>query len=456
MAGSAYEQVGLIGLCIDSHGEIPREDIPGFLLKQSSNDIIKLIKSIKRLAGKYVILYENKYGIYVIPDATGTLQVCYNASSAKGFCIASSDKLISDYYNYLPSERNLSIRLASDFQQPMPNDITIYDEIKVLLPNHYLHMRGSINVIPYMPDQVTCRNCDTDVLINDSIKLIGNIVEEYKKYYNLICPLTAGYDSRVVLAFLKQRIKEIKCFTFNHMETASQRGDVTTAQKLCDRYMVKWEMIDTLKAPVEYILDVKTYLGEFQKIRTINIAYTLESCLKGFTIINGDIIGTIGKSSLGMALPDFFAVPSFFIAKQHNFSKYVRSETKKYLESVKTRNSTISKFELFGIENRLGRWAAQTSNIYSICGINSLNIFNCGELIDIWISIPRKKRNKKIVPKTILMKLAPELLEYPFNPMSKVGWMSKSSFTFLLGTYIKYIVQKCLFTINNLDKKTKS
>src|SRR5690606_40886783 len=72
------------------------------------------------------------------------------------------------------------------------------------------------------------------------------------------------------------------------------------------------------------------------------------------------------------------------------------------LHSFPTRRSSDLKaeelfpaiYDLFAIENRLGRWASQGNMIYSAAGIVNLNIFNCREIIESWMQIPRRKDRK--------------------------------------------------------------
>lgn len=88
----------------------------------------------------------------------------------------------------------------------------------------------------------------------------------------------------------------------------------------------------------------------------------------------------------------------------------------------------------------MARWATLYSMMYSLCGVPSLNIFNCGELIDSWIALPRKKRADYYISTELLKKLDEQLLHYPVNPGDKFEWMKKNNVLFFIATYLKYFI----------------
>lgn len=86
----------------------------------------------------------------------------------------------------------------------------------------------------------------------------------------------------------------------------------------------------------------------------------------------------------------------------------------------------------------MARWATLYSMMYSLCGVPSLNIFNCGELIDNWVTIPRKKRADYYIYTELMKNMDEQLLHYPVNPGDRFEWMKKNDVLFLSATYLKY------------------
>jgi hypothetical protein len=92
------------------------------------------------------------------------------------------------------------------------------------------------------------------------------------------------------------------------------------------------------------------------------------------------------------------------------------------------------------LENRCGRWGSQWGMIYSVCGIKSLNMFNCRELILQWIALPRKLRTQKIIHKAVFSATDKRLLTIPFNPDEKYAVLKSNWILFYLATYLKQLI----------------
>lgn len=429
------KQIAVIGFCIDSHGEISRENVPNYLL-ENSNDIDTVINLSIRLAGKYIILFENHDGMYAITDAASSVPLFYCDNKDEIF-LASTDTLIGNYLKLKPSEECIKMRLSSELFLAFPNDITMFDEIKVLLPNHYLNCTEK-TVKRYYPNNKYHSFVDLNQVLDKTYFLVNNILNEYKKYYDIILPLSGGWDSRLNLAFFLHNFPiDTKCFTFIHNYDA-KHIDLEMPNLICKNLDINHEAIQDLFAPPEYIHQVKEYIGDYQSKYILDLAYTINAYYKDKAIINGDIIGQIGKSSIGRSFHYLFSTPLFFTARQPFYSKHYLKETKKYITALKREGHTKDIYDLFAWENRCGR--SLSNMIYGICNISSLNLFNCHEIIEMWLKIPRKLRNKKIIHKNLFAKLFPRLVEYPFETTHKPNWFVNSNF-FLIAFYVKFYLK---------------
>lgn len=276
--------------------------------------------------------------------------------------------------------------------------------------------------------------------MTQSNTMIRNIVREYSKYYQLVCPLTSGYDSRVVFSFLKDFDPRVQCYTFMHKHFTEQTGDIIVPGNICKHYKQPYTIIKDLEAPKIEETKVSVLAGEFQHKGTINLAYTYNSVFMDKALVNGDIIDQIGKSLLGNAVPNILATPSYFQCKLHNYERKTRGILKKQVEEIKKCSDRAYIYDLFAMENRCGRWATQSSTVYNICGITSLNIFNCRDLLLKWISVPRKIRTRKWLHKELLQINDKQLLTFPFNPTEKFGFMKNNWVLFYISTYVKQFI----------------
>lgn len=439
-ARKGEREIAVIGLCVDAHGEAERDDIPGLILAQPLQDIRSVYRFCDRFAGNYVILYQNGSDCYVLCDATASMQVNYSFLDGSP-CLSSVDRLIAGYLGLKLSPYSLKIRRGGiDLSQALPNDITMFDGVKVLLPNHYLDLsqRQAVRV-PAAPTAAAYA-ADAEETARISAVLIRQIVREYGKYYDMVCPLTAGYDSRVVLSFLRNAQEDVNCYTFRHPGFSEKTADLQVPEQICRDLGVPYCVIKDLTPPEEYVRNVCEVIGRYHSAETIGMAYTYNTKFLGKALINGDIIGQCGKSSKGKDIPSSFANAMFFLSKIHNKERLALQEMKKYISEVRAAGEGAYIFDLFATEIMNGRWSGQGHTIYSICSLNSLNIFNCRELILRWMEVPRNLRMTGFLHRSFLKENSPELLEYPFNPGGRYAFLKKSWLTYYLGSHAKLLL----------------
>ncbi|SCI79021.1 Uncharacterised protein [uncultured Clostridium sp.] len=435
VAESDKGAVAVIGLCVDAHGEMRRTEIPHYLLKEGVQGIQVLLKATKRLAGSYVILFFGEAGCFAVGDATCSVPVYYSIQPAE-YCLSSCDELLRRALNLPLSPRAIDVRKNGSNTQPYPYDMSICDEVKALLPHHFLDLTR-MQAIRSKQLPVQKEEMQLSEVIHETIEWTNHIVAEYAKYYQLICPLTGGWDSRLILSFLKRNLEGIECFTFKHPGFNDTTDDYYLPQVICANENIKHTIVPDEKAPQSYTSALEEVVGVYQSHGTIDLAYTYRKRFPQYAIINGNIIDQVGKSLIGNSLHKMFANTSFFTCKLHNYSKYTKIETQKQLREMKQTAPGEDYFDLFAIESRCGRWAAQTNMLYSLVGIDNLNIFNCEHVIALWRAIPRKLRRDKIIHQRIFAELSPELLKIPFNTSHKFSWMSQNAALFFLATYVK-------------------
>lgn len=432
-------EVTIIGLCVDSHSEIHRNEIADWIISQPYESVVSLFNICNRFAGKYIIMYRHQDELFIWGDATCSIQINYSFYK-EDICVSSVDNLVALYFGFEVSDYSKMIREGSDLSQPLPNDLTMFDDVKALLPNHYLDISNKKAERIKLNVRQTTSNEKINLILNNTIDLVSNIVKEYNQEYSLVCPLTSGYDSRVVFSFLRDVVTDLQCYTFQHAGFTKETGDIWVAEKICETFSNKHTIIEDMVAPASFTEELKKIIGNYHSNYTIDLAYTYNSAFYGKALLNGDIIDQIGKSLLGNTIPTFLANAFYFQCKIHNHSVLSRKELNEYLHTVKYNNEFNYIFDLFAMENRCGRWASQGQMIYSICGINSLNIFNCRELILQWIALPRKLRTKKIIHNAVFSARDKKLMNIPFNPDEKYAILKNNWLLFYLSTYVKQFI----------------
>lgn len=411
--------------------------------------ISDVIEFEKNLGGKYIILYRYEDQYYFLGDATCSIPVFYNLSG--WFACSSNEQYLVNQFGYLPNQKLQTIRYSGEISQAMPFDVTQYIEIKQLLPNHYLYINGR-RPIRFINSTHNQTALTVEEAVKLSLPLIETMCEFYKQRFTIYCPITSGRDSRVVLAFLSDQHETIHCYTIKHPEHSEYSQDLVIPKLLCSENLIPYEIIDDviisadLKRTIDYLLGENNY-----SLRTLRIAQTIYEHYGNGAIINGDIIGQVGKCSLHRDIPLFFATPSYFRCKLHNYSKESKKELKLWLNEIKSNGECINTFDLFSIENRMGRWAAQENLIYNTIGQIYLNIFNSRSIIYLWTAVNRKKRKESSLHIELIKHKNPDFLKTPFeSDESSIVRLSKTNYlTYLLSSYAKYYIERIKFKRGN-------
>lgn len=416
--------------------------------EEIANDIAKNCEGIEEvvdyennLGGKYVIFYKIDDDYYLLGDATCSIPIYYTVNN---FDCSSNYQYIVNNKGYAVDEEYFNIRKSGNISQAMPYDITQYREIKQVIPNHYLEINSNraVRFINSVKKQkgITVERA-TEIVSPMIEKILNMYLDKFKTY----CPITAGRDSRVVLAFLQKSGKDFSCYTIKHPEHNDKTQDIVIPAELCSKIGVEHNLIEDIDVPKQLKEEFDRILGENSySLRTLRIAHTIKENFGDGAIINGDIIGQVGKCSLHRDIPSIFATPFYFRCKLHNYSKGAKIQLKNWIKEIKSSREKVNLFDLFSIENRLGRWAGQENLIYNTLGQEYLNIFNCRKIVYTWTAVARKKRKLSKVHVDLISEACGSLKEIPFEKdESLVFKISKTSgIAYLLSSYAKFFIEK--------------
>ncbi|WP_180074645.1 hypothetical protein [Acinetobacter sp. YH12116] len=438
--------VVVVGLCVDAYKKLERAQIPNYILSLiDSNDkssISILAANTSRFAGKYIILLKNKTGLFMIGDATSSLPIYYSDVENSVYA-SSSEHLLATHIGFSKSTSSTKIQSLAAANMPLPYNLSHYENLLFLLPNHLVNITTK-EVMRYST-KVSIPEYKNEVEVLERTKLlINNITEEYAKYYKLVCPLTAGTDSRVVLSFLHNVNKQTECYTLKFDNTSDTSDELVVPKKICKALGINHSTIEVLESSKSNIDSAYSIIGRNNITeQRLNLSLTLrEKFDQDNAIIYGDIIDQIGKSGTFGDTPNIFATNSYLNTKTHSFSKRNFEVTKTYINKLKKEVNYSSVYDYFALEIRCGRWASQNSEVNNSLGVNMLNIFNNTEVIMLWMTLNRTNRKNLVVHKYFLKNQLPTLDAYPFNPDSKVKKIKNNKYLYALASYIKFYYQK--------------
>ncbi|WP_226910229.1 hypothetical protein [Marinilactibacillus psychrotolerans] len=402
------------------------------------NSLEKLLEYAKYLLGRYVLLnYKNSGKIEVLPDANCTVPINYYKDD-KTFVVSSSTFIISDIFDLPISKESLKIKSKADNQHPLPYNKTMFDDIKVIIPNHYLKL-DSMEMIRFYPNQNIKEN-SFDFVLNETIKIMDKVIAKVAKDHKLSIPITAGIDSRTILALFKDHSGRIPLYTF-YNKGEMDSWDIKVPKTIATKFGLTHYTFERVPISSKKVDKLKVLLGYQENERILENAYTLsQSELSEHSFLSGDIIPIV-KSNFGKNLPENFATLSYFITKTHNYSRENKYYISEWMRDVEN-HYNVSKFDLFFWEYRTGRWFPKNADNYDVFS-DPFYLFNCRYLIELWISISREDRMNKSFHKEIIKSKWPELLEISVNPGKKTQeTLFSNQYAYYLGSFLKYQIKR--------------
>ncbi|GAB2480773.1 hypothetical protein GCM10008929_02980 [Alkalibacterium psychrotolerans] len=439
-ATNSETTVIVYGKIIDSRNpELTGQDIAAELLKVKNGS--DMIEQTEYMAGRYIIIFKNTSELIMLPDATCSVPSYYSFLDNETI-IASEQKTIAKVLKLPLSDRAIEIKNNAEEQQPLPYDTTMFDGISVLIPNHYLDIKNQ-NVIRFFPVK-KLKTRDMNDVIEETILLTQNVVDNYMSDTNLIIPLTAGKDSRLILAFFKRYRDRIQLYTFNHKPDQDEPDDIKIPRQLTNKLGLSYEVLPRAQMKKESYESFVSCFSGMQNRRILENALTLQqSELVSNQFVTGDIIPIV-KSNFGKKLPEKLATVNYLVTKTHNYSSENKKIVRQWLKDVKMQahENDVSLYDLFFWESRLGRWLPNNMSNYDSMS-DPVLIFNNRRLIESWLSIPRKQRVEIDFHEEIIRRLWPELLDTPLTSgTGAINEMTKNSYVYYGATFFKYYLKK--------------
>ena len=443
-AREADRELLILGYAVDlRNGE--SHNLAEMLLK-NTRTIDELIAQEANLGGKYILFYKDVTGAYALPDATASIPFCYTTGDCPLAC-ATDSEMIAQRFALQPDAELLKIRRSGHISQAMPYHLTVYKEIFHLLPNHYFSFeeRKSVRFVNF---NAVRKPLSAKEAALETAPLMTNLLQFYNQNFKLYCPITSGWDSRVVLSVMLSLGYDVETYTIRHSHFSDHEPDIVAPKLISDKFSIVHNQLSDLKpnAAMYEQFDAAFGASGYCK-RTLMIANTIKSSYGDGAVINGDIIGQVGKCSLHRDIPAAWATPKYFRCKLHNYSKAAVAYIDQWIANIKASGEQVNLFDLFSIESRMGRWAAQENLIYGMIGQKYINIFNSRSIIYPWTLVPRKDRKFSKIHQELINMTYPQLMEIPVGGVMPVAekLAKKNGLTYYLASFVKYYYEKFCF-----------
>jgi len=420
--------VALIGYIIDP--KYPKKNNAEVLQELYNYKSIQNIpKKLYGLTGRFILIFNDNSKYRFFHDPCGLRMMFY--AKQDGYIYASSQPLLLNlvipikkgfkYRSYLESQY-----VKYDNEHYFPSGVSLYDNVEHLVPNHYLDS-SSFTQIRYWPDSQLISE-DFEIAANKIAKLLKDTLYAVYLRYKIALPVTAGWDTRIILSACKDIANNIYFYTLKYGNLTDNSADIKIPEKLFSKLSFPHQIIDCNKTisddflriynnntdtPHKYwsLISAGMYKN-FPKER-INIKGNCSEIVRCFYYPNGKYPKIIDDSYLINLVDNWKHID------------FIKTRLSEWIQEIKIINNDFGYniLDLFYWEHRMGSWQAQSQLEGDIIH-ETFTPFNNRELLDIMLSVDVKQRckinryNKLYIE--VMSTLWKEVLSEPVNPLSNI------------------------------------
>lgn len=386
----------------------------------------EFFKVLNHLTGAFLVwIYESRIQkTHLFPDS-GAVKELFFTSDVKGIYTASQPCLLSKVLTLKKNPKPEAIQFFNsiDFKNyPIyPMGRTEYENVIKLLPNHYLDLeeKQQKRFFPFekkpelsLTEGVQC--------LSSHLKLIN---KELFRDQLITLPLTAGWDSRVLLASLKEYSDQITCYTSMHRYMDISHIDIRVPLQLTNIGKLYYSIHKDPDEPNEKIVEMlkKSISHARIDLQGSKLSHIHSKSTVDKVILTGTAIETTKNYYRGVQSASASQLAKLTGFKGQEFAiESMQCWLENSLPVALKYNYKI--MDLFHWEQNVGGFVAKQNSESNISKINALYLpFNNKHLISNLLGVKdefRGKFNNLLFEKYILEQW-PELLKVRINPSIK-------------------------------------
>jgi hypothetical protein len=399
----------LLGYAVDANGVLVDSETVTVPLKREAEWEDWLYEH----GGRYAALVVTTSSTRVYLDPCGSLSLVYCSVLE---CVGSTPSMI-------PNEGETGEFTEFVRMVPIPYDamfplaVTPRKNVARLLPNHFLDL-DTWQAVRHWPrtDAFPARGpAEVAEQIVERVQLnLGGVVAKRPA----LLRLTAGFDSRMLLACARPWVERMTVFTAQH-EPSDERSwlDCSTASRLARAFDLRYVRI--ARRPARRA-DLEDWLFRTGRSVGEHTGWLAASTFKGLPPGHVDLVALAGEIARGFywTPEDAAAKPldadrllSYVAAREHPQSRQV---VQAWLDAAPFRDSLLV-LDLFYIEQRLGCWGGVFPYAYAHDGRFQFFPLSHRAIIEAMLSLPTPPRGTHELAREVIRREWPELLSYPFN-----------------------------------------
>ena len=413
-------QIGwLLGYPITQNGELYPQKPAYPVYKTQDPDENRIESELYKMGGRFIAVFITEKFSRLYLDPSGSLGAVY---STRIPLVASTTTLIDQEPHAWNEALIKAFGIpASDLWYPF--GLTARKFVSRLLPNHYLDLNKWKSSRHWPMPSGLPESPNPDDSASKIIEIISNHIAAVADKHPIHLGLTAGRDTRVLLACARKHLDRIRLFTF---KSDHKTVDSHIAGRIARKLDLNHEFL-----PIEYANQAQidnwyNRTGQCVGGAIARIHPTQKQLDKNRALLPG-MAGEVyqlnhykNEDSIESPLE-----PEELLSR-YGIPPYTELLTMAadWLSEVRPFN-TYLKLDLCWIEQRLGCWGAPMAygaENYTVC---HLLAFSHRRIYELMLTLPYEYRKKKQLTVDICNRQWPELLDFPFNEFSKLTKFKK-------------------------------
>lgn len=419
-----------IGWAIGHWIDISKEDLlteklivpiasDGLLSREHADTVID--EFFHSFGGRYVCFLLNQEMRRVYVDAGGTMSCVYSVH--KPIVASTPGLILGDERYFADIDEELYRSLGMPRKGWYPFGLTAHVSVRRLLPNHYLDMRQWLPVRHWPRETTIGGNCDTSTSIRTIVGVIQSSIIAILKHYPVYLTLTAGRDSRTLLACAKDIVKRIEFVTFvRDAETV----DEYIAALLAKRFNLNWSRIPIKHASDEQRNQWLHEVGHCLGGQILDIHQTLGSLQPDYAILPG-LGSELHKAHYYKLGDELKNITSAILLRRMNLPPHptLLDAGDRWLKGVGLTDVS----QLLGvayIEQRLACWG-MPQTYGQLAFVNHFFPSVHRSTFTHMLALPAKYKKSRRLTRDMMQVVWPELLDLPFNEYIGLrNWFEKA------------------------------
>lgn len=390
-----------------------------------------LIKYLEPMGGRYVIVAKLKNTRIILNDPAGFRQLFYTIDPRNGYWAVSQPSLLAEILN-LHIDKQIESDLfgislfAKGYEYWYPGILTAFNGVYRLVPNHYLDL-SDFRQVRYWPS-ASIKEVKVEDCVEQSAEILRGLYWSIENRYQLAQAVTAGLDSRIVLAASRHLKGKIHYFTHTHRKLGYNGIDIVIPSKMLSELGIDHHVLihsENMDPSFEKVYRRNVTTARFEHgINAFTLHRHFAELGREMVVING-VCGEITRNFY--YLPKMVTVNGYSLCGLTGMkgSRLAFEQFENWLEQSRAvaNSCGIPVLDLFYWEQRVGSWAAMSYSEYDIA-FESFSPLNCRILIQRMLGVKSQYRcaPDNYLQTELIRRMWPETLNFSINPpQSAVG-----------------------------------